>query len=142
MSYLSNWVARLEEGRTLTYDDLITLRRVQMSLVNAGKHHHQAREGQTMQDVLEQEVERKTAEVTALHQRVFLLERKLADKQRDESKKVRDAERVVLSRAVEFAEAHALFYSSDSDEYAEHFDAVEQTLLAAIAALLAAEAAA
>jgi hypothetical protein len=61
---------------------------------------------------------------------------------RDESKKVRDAERVLLSRAVEFAEAHALFYAGDSDEDAEHLDAVEQTLLAAVAALLAAEAAA
>lgn len=61
---------------------------------------------------------------------------------RDESKKVRDAERVLLSRAVEFAEAHALFYAGDSDEDAEHLIAVEQTLLAAVAALLAAEAAA
>jgi hypothetical protein len=63
---------------------------------------------------------------------------------RDESKKVRDAERVLLSRAVEFAEAHAfkMFYAGDSDEDAEHLDAVEQALLAAVAALLAAEAAA
>jgi len=53
---------------------------------------------------------------------------------RDESKKVRDAERVVLSRAVEFADAHTLFYAGDSDEDAEHLDAVEQTLLAAEAA--------
>jgi hypothetical protein len=60
---------------------------------------------------------------------------------RDESKKVRDAEQVVLSRAVEFADAHALFYAG-SDDDAEHLDAVEQTLLAAVAALLAAEAAA
>jgi len=61
---------------------------------------------------------------------------------RDESKKVRDAEQVVLSRAVEFADAHTLFYAGDSDEDADHLDAVEQTLLAAVAALRAAEAAA
>jgi hypothetical protein len=59
---------------------------------------------------------------------------------RDESK-VRDAERRVLTAAVEFADAHTLFYAG-SDDDAEHLDAVEQTLLAAVAALLAAEAAA
>lgn len=59
---------------------------------------------------------------------------------RAQDQKVRDAERVVLSRAVEFADAHTLFYAG-SDDDAEHLDAVEQTLLAAIAALLAAEAA-
>ena len=92
MSYLSDWIAQLEVGRTITADDLPMLGRVEMCLVSADKHHRQAREGQTMQDVLEQEVERKTKEITALHQRVFLLERKLVDLQRDESKKVRDAE--------------------------------------------------
>jgi hypothetical protein len=61
---------------------------------------------------------------------------------RDESKKVRDAERAVLSRAVEFADAHTMFYSGDSDDDAEQLDAVEQMLLAAVAALRAAEAAA
>ena len=91
MSYLSNWVAKLKVGHTITADDMTVLRRVQMSLVSADKHHRQAREGQTMQELLEQEVERKTKEITALHQRVFLLERKLVDQQRDESKKVRDA---------------------------------------------------
>jgi hypothetical protein len=66
-------------GHTITADELTVLRRVEMCLVSAGKHHQQAREGQTMQDALEQEVERQTKEITALHQRVFLLERKLVD---------------------------------------------------------------
>ena len=79
MSYLSDWIAQLEVGRTITADDMTVLRRVQMTLVSADKHHRQAREGQTMQELLEQEVERKTKEITALHQRVFLLERKLVD---------------------------------------------------------------
>lgn len=95
----------------------------------------------SMEEVLEEHVERQTREITALYQTIARLERKLVDLQRDESQDVRDAERVVLSRAVEFADAHTLFYAGDSDDNAEHLDAVEQTLLAAIAALLAAEAA-
>ena len=79
MSYLSDWIAQLEVGRTITADDMTVLRRVQMSLVSADKHHRQAREGQTMQELLEQEVERKTKEVTALHQKVASLGRKLVD---------------------------------------------------------------
>ena len=79
MSYLSDWIAQLEVGRTITADDLPMLGRVEMCLVSADKHHRQAREGQTMQELLEKEVERKTKEITALHQRVFLLERKLVD---------------------------------------------------------------
>ena len=77
MSYLSNWVAKLEAGHTITVDDLTVLRRVQMSLLSADKHHRQAREGQTMQDVLEQEVERQNKEITALHQQIASLGRKL-----------------------------------------------------------------
>ena len=46
MSYLSDWVAKLEEGHTITADDLTVLRRVQMCLLSADKHHRQAREGQ------------------------------------------------------------------------------------------------
>jgi hypothetical protein len=101
-----------------------------------------------MQELLEQEVERQTAEITALHQRVFLLERKLADKQRDESKKVRDAERIVLSRAVEFVDALNTYYTGESGEdqrwrvYLDNLTKAEKALRAAVAALLAAEAAA
>jgi hypothetical protein len=139
VSFLSDWVAKLEEGHTITWGDSIVLQRVQMSLLNADKHHRQAREGQTMQELLEREVERQTAEITALHQKIAALGRKLVDQQRDESK-VRDAERVVLSRAVEFDDAYKLYFSGDDDD-AEHLDAVEKKLHAAVAALLAAEAA-
>lgn len=77
MSYLSDWVANLAAGHTITADDLRMLGRVEMCLVSADKHHRQAREGQTMQDVLEQEVERQNKEITALHQQIASLGRKL-----------------------------------------------------------------
>ena len=139
MSYLSDWIAQLEVGRTITADDMTVLRRVQMCLVSADKHHRQAREGQTMQDVLEQEVERQTKEITALHQTIARLERKMVDLQRDESKKVRDAERVVISRAVEFVDAVSAY--DDTGFLVSSLVAAHIELRAAVAALLAAEAA-
>jgi hypothetical protein len=65
---------------------------------------------------------------------------------RDESK-VRDAERVVLSRAVEFDEALNTYYTGESGEdqrwrvYLDNLTKAEKALRAAVAALLAAEAA-
>ena len=50
MSYLSNWVAKLEAGHTITVDDLTVLRRVQMCLLSADKHHRQARQAREVRD--------------------------------------------------------------------------------------------
>lgn len=59
---------------------------------------------------------------------------------RDESKKVRDAERVVLSRAVEFVDAVSAY--DDTGFLVSSLVAAHIELRAAVAALLAAEAAA
>ena len=63
---------------------------------------------------------------------------------RDESKKVRDAERVVLSRAVEFVDAVEAERSAydDTGFLVRSLVAAHVALRAAVAALLAAEAAA
>lgn len=45
-TYLSDWVSKLEEGHTLTANDIAVLRRVQMCLESADKHHQQARAAQ------------------------------------------------------------------------------------------------
>lgn len=79
MSYLSDWVVTLAAGHTITADDLTVLHRVGMCLASADKHHRQARAGQTMQELLEQEVVRQTKEITELHQKIASLGRKLVD---------------------------------------------------------------
>jgi hypothetical protein len=67
---------------------------------------------------------------------------------RDESKKVRDAEQLVLTKAVEFAEAldlYQLFWGmgfGDNDEVLFRAGVARDSLRAAVAALKAAEAAA
>ena len=91
MSYLSNWVAKLEVGHTITDDELKVLRRVEICLVSADKHHQQAREGQTMQDVLEQEVERQTKEITALYQTIARCETKIERITRERDSASQDA---------------------------------------------------
>jgi hypothetical protein len=67
---------------------------------------------------------------------------------RAQDQKVRDAERIVLSRAVEFDEALNTYYTGESGEdqkwrvYLDNLTKAEKALRAAVAKLLAAEAAA
>jgi hypothetical protein len=68
---------------------------------------------------------------------------------RDESKKVRDAERVLLSRAVEFVQACAYcqyaiaeYGEGEAELHEQHVEQAEEALRTAVADLLAAEAAA
>ena len=91
MSYLSEWVSKLTEGHTLTADDIAVLRRVQMCIESADKHHRQAREGQTMQDLLEREVERQTREITALYQTIARCETKIERITRERDSASQDA---------------------------------------------------
>jgi len=45
-SYLTDWLARLTVGHTLTDADVATLGRVRLAVQNADKHHRQARDAQ------------------------------------------------------------------------------------------------